>query len=457
MQDQFELAAWRAVAKYLADRNAKHSEQAHEALLADWTEYLKGVPVQPTPPTPAPGNVIVATPQDFREKAAALRPGDTLKLEAGIYTSGSTARRDPVLRLETAGDPDAMIKIVGNGDVMLHGYGVTDTLLEVRAPWVSVAGLVFSNARRVAAAIEASDIYVGGCKAYDIRHDDRFIGAAFRTIGRVDNVRFNNCSAWDSNGGFQCRESVSTTGADRITDDVNAGEVYGGAENVTFIDCSAFRCRTRGQHSDGFGVRYGNRINFIGCVAHDCVDDGFDVLGSTNCIMDGCVAFDNGGVGLDGQVGNGNGFKVGVRGGWAHMLTDCLAVDNTRAGFSLDDCERPLMDHCTADSNLYGFGCWTEAALHNGAGMRILNSLFTRHINKGDFGRLGGVVPEDMQNVHVTSNDHNWADDRCTVITELPYDLERQNLLPQPGNDHYAEAVIKQFRARYGSDLGFHK
>ncbi|HEY8421719.1 MAG TPA: bacterial Ig-like domain-containing protein [Thermoclostridium sp.] len=111
------------------------------------------------------------------------------------------------------------------------------------------------------------------------------------------------------------------------------------------INCESFDNRDPSDNNaDGFAAKItsGRGNEFIGCVAHHNIDDGWDLYTKAGTgeigavIIESCISYENGTL-TDGTVGKGdkNGFKLGGEGiAVPHIIRNSLAFNNGAAGFT---------------------------------------------------------------------------------------------------------------------------
>lgn len=180
--------------------------------------------------------------------------------------------------------------------------------------------------------------------------------------------------------------------------------------NNQIINCDSFDNHdthpSQGGDADGFAAKInigvGNR--FVGCVAHDNSDDGWDLFpkvegGSQPVLIEDCVAYHNGFISGK-RAGNGNGFELGgaLTVGAAHVVKNSLAFDNPKKGFDQNHNRgRAVLDHCTAINNgTVNFGFDDSKASEFGAD--ITNSVAT-----GGFEQSAGVSAGNFTNAKAAS------------------------------------------------------
>lgn len=111
------------------------------------------------------------------------------------------------------------------------------------------------------------------------------------------------------------------------------------------LNCTSFANRDPSENNaDGFAAKLTSGVGnvFRGCIAHNNIDDGWDLytkagLGAIGAVLiEGCIAYNNGFL-TDGTVGRGdkNGFKLGGEGIHVpHIIRKSMAFGNGAAGFT---------------------------------------------------------------------------------------------------------------------------
>jgi hypothetical protein len=119
----------------------------------------------------------------------------------------------------------------------------------------------------------------------------------------------------------------------------------------------------QGDDADGISISTGDGNYLLGVVSYRNSDDGIDAWRSTNTIIDGCIAFENG----RGTHGNGNGFKAGGNSDPNHTLVrNSIAFHNKATGFTDNSGRYVTFANNTAFENgSYGFSFGPTATLVN--------------------------------------------------------------------------------------------
>ncbi len=364
---------------------------------------------------------------------AAAGPGDAIVVRAGTYDSNSGNSSTPVAWITRSGVQGFPITLraADNERAILSGQnGVSQLLVLIEAAWIDVEGFELTGARRIALDVRDAvchNVNVRRCTAHDNEHDRAFIGAAFRTYGPVRHVLFEECVAYNNGGGFQLRESPTQTAGSALVPPTAGNNGYPsglpesqwdswqgwtdvGARYVTIRRCLAYDNRLIDEHSDGFACRYANDCVFEDNIGFGNADDNFDFLGATRCIIRGNIAFD-----ADPENtpdGDGNGIKIGVRGGLDNLVHHNIAFDNPRAGIDMADTERSKVYNNTCYNNGW-FGIWFEGARARERGVEVANNIVYGNNGGGsnaEMGAVGGMtVTLADYDFFGDANNHNWA------------------------------------------------
>ncbi len=372
----------------------------------------------------------VAHPFESPQTAADIvNPGDTVILRAGTYESGSTAQGDAVLtmwRSGAAGFPITFRAASGEGVVFSGQSGITRVLISVEAVHIDLEDFELTNARRVAIDVVgpgASYVNIRRCHAHHNNFDLNFIGGAIRVAGPAQHVVIESCISHNNSSGFMLRESPTRT-ASQAAVPPRAGNI-GFLEDlpeeewddwpgwttiaprfVTIRNCIAFDNALIDEHSDGIASRYGIESVFENNIVFGNTDDGLDILGGVRCTISGNIAFNNDP--LDTPNGDGNGIKIGVRGGLDHIVHHNISFGNPRGGIDLADTERAVVVNNTAFNNRDWFGMWFEGN-RSAIGLTVVNNI-SRGNTKGDIGVIPALPTNFVDNNLVSdANDHPWA------------------------------------------------
>lgn len=114
------------------------------------------------------------------------------------------------------------------------------------------------------------------------------------------------------------------------------------------------------EDADGFAAKLtcGKGNVFIGCVASNNADDGWDLFAKpetgaiSRVMIINCIAYANGFLEDGTDAGNGNGFKMGgssMTGG--HVILNSVAFDNKAKGIDSNSCPDNIVISCTSFNN----------------------------------------------------------------------------------------------------------
>ncbi|MFO0837489.1 MAG: hypothetical protein U1D55_03115 [Phycisphaerae bacterium] len=377
----------------------------------------------------------------LRSAAAAVRPGDSIVIRGGTYASGSNAAAYAVMALGTsqsgvAGYPIVIRPFAGESVVISGNAGTTRELFVLdRVSYVDIEDLEFTQASRTAIAIldtnsngvsDAHHVNVRRCVAHHNNYDPNFIGGAFRTDGPASDVVFEECLAYKNSNGFELREyptqtssscsvppkagNIQSTTVDLPESQWDSWPGWTGiaARHCAIRRCIAFENDVSAESSNGIQPRYA-----IECLIEDNIcfrnaDDNIDGVGATRCVYSGNIAFDANPSHT--AAGDGNGIKIGVRGGLDNLAFRNISFENPRAGIDMADSERSMAYSNTTFNNGW-FGIWFEAVRAHVGGMRVINNISrSRASATGDLGFNGPTrLIEAATNLVADNNAHNWA------------------------------------------------
>ena len=367
----------------------------------------------------------------IQDALGSVKPGDTIIVHAGRYTSGSSSAGVPIISIpQGAGGEEGKPVTVRAADgeaVILDGENRTRDLVLIGGKYVDIEGLELTGAQRTAIEVGGSadtthHVNVRKCYAHDNTGDTGFIGAAFRTLGPVRHVTFEDCISARNSGGFQFRESptqnagsalvppaAGNTGFSADLPEADWDEWEGwtdiAARHCTIRRCLAFDNRLIDEHSDGIASRYSVDCLFEDNIAFGNSDDGFDLLGAVRCTARGNIAF---AANPDRTAdGDGNGIKIGVRGGLDNVAYGNLAFDNPRAGIDLADTERARAYHNTCYNNGWN-GIWSEAARAKNPGIILMNNFACKNAKDIAISKRDLIQTFDY-NAVCDGNDHGYA------------------------------------------------
>ena len=127
---------------------------------------------------------------------------------------------------------------------------------------------------------------------------------------------------------------------------------------------------TSHEDADGFAAKLtiGKGNVFLGCIAHNNADDGWDLFAKVETgniptvVIMNCVAYANGFLEDGTNAGNGNGFKMGGSSLSAgHVLLNSVAFDNKAKGIDSNSCPDNVVVSSTSYNNFnYNVGLYTN-------------------------------------------------------------------------------------------------
>lgn len=388
--------------------------------------------------------------------------GDTVEIHAGTYDSGSASAAVTVLTADTNGTSGSRITIkASSGEtVIISGNAdTTRTLFSITADYNDVYGLRFTEALRTAVEVSGSNCEVEECWAYDCDGEPTWIGGAFKTVGPVQYVKFKYCMANGCSIGFEFREDPTQTAGTAKVPPVagNTGHVVDlpqedwdtwegwtdyAARYCTMERCIAYDNRLRDEHSDGIYSRYAIECNFLENIAYGNTDDNFDELGSTRCVIRGNMAWDANPE--DTVDGDGNGIKVGVRGGLYNEIVGNISFANERAGIDVADTELARVAHNACVNNEW-IGIWFEGVRATTGGHTILNNACKNNtVADIAFNSPGShPIAEKDYNIVADDNDHNWAV-AAGANGSISTDPDWVNDTPTIDTDHSSYSTIAE-------------
>ena len=199
------------------------------------------------------------------------------------------------------------------------------------------------------------------------------------------------------------------------------------------INCESFdNCDPSNNNADGFAAKItsGRGNEFIGCVAHHNVDDGWDLYTKAGTgeigavVIDSCIAYENGTL-TDGTVGKGdkNGFKFGGEGiAVPHVIRNSLAFNNGAVGFTSNS-----NPNITAINNI---------AYNNARGNLVLSTysgipthfVLDGFISYNTEGAPGDVITGDLE------SDKNYLFDGTKSVNKSQNEMSK---------DDFIEALLK--------------
>lgn len=306
------------------------------------------------PNAPYNGAGTLESPVAFTRALTLVKPGGTIYMRGGKYSyaahiniersnsgTGEFARKK--IFAYVAPDGTEEIPIL---DFSLEPRGDTDAGfsnergLQIIGSWWHMRGIIIQNSAD-------NGLYL--CGNHNI-------------IERV-------ITRWNGDSGLQLSRMGNS-------EDINDWPAYNLILNCTSHD-NDDRLTNSGEDGDGFGAKMTVGVGnvFRGCIAHHNMDDGFDFYNVPKhpptgpIVVDRCIAYVNGMLsdGFRHPNGDGNGFKLGGENqSVAHIITRCIAFDNTQSGFvwNSNPGAMLMLNNLTFDNSRQNFKMDSPNAVH---------------------------------------------------------------------------------------------
>lgn len=276
--------------------------------------------------------------RSLAKAASIVRPGDTVYVRAGRYTSSSPRNYRGVLEIKTSGTIDRPITF--------RRYGTDEVIIDAQGGMQAYAvrlGDPFSTTSRIEHVIVDGFKCTGGYK--NGIH-----------VLRPNNVTIRNCEvyrnnqAWEAYGTVAYEWGVFVVGGEYCT--IEGCRVYnnGGGIGFSEVDQTAVNpvgsryCSVRDNfiyansnsgnygNSSGIGMRFGEFSTIEGNVLYDNPDAAVNGLGNIHNRFLRNACFNSWQ-----QPGNMEGLKFCVRGGGANLMAFNIAAYNGQRGFDSTD------------------------------------------------------------------------------------------------------------------------
>lgn len=335
-----------------------------------------------------------------------LAPGDSLYIRAGTYQPASGNANNRVFkRTGLAGTEQFPILITAYADeeVFFDGdvSGGCYTGIELfNAVWVTVSKLKLRQFRSTALDIgaragqgSANHVTVEYCEVYDLHPNNTTWNPGIQIHGPAQYCVIRKCIVHHFSGGIALWEWPSQNYTTAAVPPVAGNSAPGSPSGGYTVDmpesdwdawpgwielaprwCSIEDClsydnvSTTPENSDGFITRYAVECVVRNNVAWGNPDDNFDMAGATRIQFYGNIAFNAPGAG----GGDGNGIKIGVRGGLDAIVHHNVSFNNHRIGIDMADTERGRVYNNTLvgqhghAGNSYGMWCEARRATVDG-------------------------------------------------------------------------------------------
>jgi hypothetical protein len=324
------------------------------------------------------------------QKAAnVVQPGDTVRIRTGTYDasllSGGGAEGTPVLSITRDATIDAPITFqpYGDGSVTFDARGINNNPILIQGDYNVVERFYAINGKREGIYIFATwrttgapqpvsgpPVFTGtptgrqvrGCTVREcVVMNNSAIPSTYspgiRIYGQVSDCLVDSCLSKSNGMGINMatRDAINTF---RTYSNMAYRDPWPDApRNCIIRNCIACYNQTYPENSDGISASYATNCSFINNISFANDDDGIDVLAGVGCTIQGNVVF---GSNPNGTLeGDGNGLKVGTRGGGGNLVARNIAFLNPAHGFDNDDGSYDQYVNNTAYKNYYGF--WVES------------------------------------------------------------------------------------------------
>ncbi|HOB74536.1 MAG TPA: PKD domain-containing protein [Phycisphaerae bacterium] len=267
----------------------------------------------------------------LQKAAAVVRPGDTVYVKAGRYTSTNGLSYSGTLLISTSGTADKPITFAryGNDEVIIdatstqtYGIAVGDVRNNKPVAYINIRGFKVTGAIRDGIYVfKGSYVNIQDCECYS--NNRAWEGGQVAYYSGIcasggDHITVEDCRVYNNGGGIAFVEtdynSTDPTGSKYCTIRRN------------FIYCNAFSGNYG--NSTGFGMRFGERSLIESNVIYDNPDAAINGLGNVynrflrNALFNSWQ-----------QPGNREGIKFCVRGGGGNLVAFNISAFNANTGF----------------------------------------------------------------------------------------------------------------------------
>lgn len=347
-----------------------------------------------------------------------LAPGDTLYIRGGVYqpaagnANNRVARRTglagtsqfPVTITAYAGE-----EVIFDGDVGTGCY----TGLELFNPvWVTISKIKLRKFRSTALDLGAragqgsmNNVTIEYCEVYELHPNNTTWNPGIQIHGPAQYCTIRKCVVRNYSGGIALWEypaqNYTTAAVPPVAGNSAPGSPTGGytadmpeadwdswpgwvelaPRYCTIEDCLSYdNVSVNPENSDGFITRYSVECTVRNNIGWGNPDDNYDMAGATRIQFYGNIAFNAPGA----NGGDGNGIKIGVRGGLDAIVHHNVSFGNNRIGIDMADTERPRIfnntcfnQHGHAGGNSYGM--WFEARRASTGGIVAVNNIMANN------------------------------------------------------------------------------
>ena len=275
----------------------------------------------------------------WQKAADVARAGDTVYFRGGVYFATGTKSVAIFGYDGKEGEPICFFNYPGEEPIIdgsLRNPTAWNTCFTLsKRDYISFRGITIRNFQQPSAEPYNAAWGIGASDCTNLNFENM-------TIHDIGGGGIRHLGAWRHPGyePYTYPEHASMTG-----------------DTSRFINCDVYNCADvlgsmPGNMADGFKIdnEFGSYVEFIGCRAWNCSDDGFDISGHVLGVFNNCWSFSNGYL----PYGDGNGFKLGPgrryndqESALIRKVTNCIAALNRSSGFTenngiADDPDTPL-------------------------------------------------------------------------------------------------------------------
>ncbi|MBL8879517.1 MAG: hypothetical protein JNG88_10395 [Phycisphaerales bacterium] len=347
-----------------------------------------------------------------------LAPGDTLYIRGGVYQpAAGNANNRVVRRTGLAGTAQFPItitayaaeEVIFDGDVGTGCY----TGFELFNPtWVTISKIKLRKFRSTALDLGAragqgsmNNVTIEYCEVYELHPNNTTWNPGIQIHGPAQYCTIRKCVVRNYSGGIALWEypaqNYTTAAVPPVAGNSAPGSPSGGytadmpesdwdswpgwielaPRYCTIEDCLSYdNVSVNPENSDGFITRYAVECTVRNNIGWGNPDDNYDMAGATRIQFYGNIAFNAPGA----NGGDGNGIKIGVRGGLDCVVHHNVSFGNNRIGIDMADTERPRVYNNTC-FNQHGhnggnsYGIWFEARRASTGGIIAVNNIMANN------------------------------------------------------------------------------
>jgi hypothetical protein len=296
---------------------------SYDRLVSNFTVAMKifetsdgAIYVSPTGASTATGEK--ADPVDLDTALQFVKEGQT------IYMLGGTYNRTTAVTIPMQNDGSASgLKTLSayNGEAVLIDFGTIASGIQIGGSYWHITGINVTRSNNNGILVGGNNNIIERCTVYANANTGLQISRFLPTLANAD---------WPANN--------------------------------LILNCDAYDNRDASENNaDGFAAKLtcGEGNVFRGCIAHNNIDDGWDLYTKAETgpigavLIEDCIAYNNGTL-TNGRVGAGdkNGFKLGGEGiAVANIIRNSIAFGNGAAGFTSNSNPAVQAYNCTSYNN----------------------------------------------------------------------------------------------------------